>query len=149
MGKELILLLFPAYFTWVGYFPVFWLQVAHLFFYVLGIDFFLDELVVLALEHWVPLVTWLVSFVTTLFGLLVHQDGASEPWGTIVFFYALQAIWFNRVTYRLLPDAIRFVNPEWDRVPVGEPLWPGIFYAIGFVDYPERAEDQEVQNDSS
>ena len=42
----------------------------------------------------------------------------------------------NYLTYTTLPDAIRFVDPEWNYVEKGQRLWPAIFYILGFAERP-------------
>ena len=63
----------------------------------------------------------------------------------ITFFYLLQAYQFNMAIYEALPGAIRFIDPSWDGVDEGMPLYPKVFYWLGFA----SREAEESQADES
>ena len=79
---------------------------------------------------------------TTFFGLFTYADYGT---GGILYFilYTIQAVLFNGKMYNALPDAIRFVNPNWNYVAEGQPLFPNFFYWFGFVSRETASADQE------
>ena len=50
----------------------------------------------------------------------------------------------NSATYRVLPGAIRYVQPEWNEVKEGDSLYPGILYWLGIVKRDQKDEDDDV-----
>ena len=97
-----------------------------------------------------PLVTFVISVghILTFLNLFTYADyGAGGPLVTI--FYAIQAVLFNGKMYNTLPDAIRYVNPDWSYVEEGQPLFPFFFYRFGIVSRETANADQEIDSSNT
>ena len=89
---------------------------------------------VFVLQHYVPLATFLISTYFTTFDFMVASSNDFDGlWLWIAIFYTIQAILFNGALYKALPGAIRFVDPTWNYVEDGKPLFPNVFYIFGLV----------------
>ena len=44
--------------------------------------------------------------------------------------------------------AMRYLNPNWDKVEPGKRLWPSLFYMIGFKKY-DRSSDSSAREESA
>ena len=89
---ELILILLPAFLSWGAFGPV---VQGMVFYLVFGSEFFLwsfiDELLVVVLQHWVPFATFSISSLATLWGYAISRNLAhdyGDTWDLIVFTYA-------------------------------------------------------------
>ena len=100
------------------------------------------------MQHYVPLVMFGISSISTLFGFTVaNAVDYGDHWHLIAIFYAIQAFLFNGSLYDALPGAIRYVRPQWDYVGEDMPLFPNVFYWFGFVSRnPVDEEDDEGTN---
>ena len=78
---------------------------------------------------------------TFFIGFNATDYGVGGPLFSII--YAIQAVLFNEKMYNALPDAIRYVNPNWNYVEEGQPLYPNIFYWFGIVSRQSTSADQE------
>ena len=131
---ELILILLPAFLSWGAFGPV---VQGMVFYLVFGSEFFLwsfiDELLVVALQHWVPFATFGISFMSVLWAFAFSRSADyGDAWNLIAISYTVQAYFFNKRMYDALPGAIRFIKPTWNYVEEGQPLYPNIFYWFGF-----------------
>ena len=139
-------MLLPAYFNYVLYPPVLALM---LFYTVFRGLFFADKLLMFVFTQVVPSSTFWLTLFTAFWATLVSSDPTGNTTNTdlyvITFFYLLQAYQFNMAIYEALPGAIRFIDPSWDGVDEGMPLYPKVFYWLGFA----SREAEESQADES
>ena len=101
-------------------------MVVHLPLGLFGLSF-LDELMVLVLHWCVPLLT----FAWSLFSTSIYTKLALTEPNVVKLYWAIQTaqtLLFNNLTYKTLPDAIRYIKPEWNFVEPGQPLLPAFFY---------------------
>ena len=145
IGFEIFVIFWPIMVTYAIFVPTIMLQ---LFYLIFGSEFFLwsfvDELLLFVFVAVVPNLTFFVSVVSAFVGLAFSSDGQSsyigDDWHIITIIYVLQAVLYNRYTYKTLPDAIRYVKPEWDFVGEGQPLYPTPFYLLGIERHPDGKE---------
>ena len=58
----------------------------------------------------------------------------------------ITAMYWDR-TMKLSIDAIKYLDPEWNKVPSGNLLWPSLFYAFGLVD--RNAQGKETKKSTT
>ena len=119
----------PAYISYIWGF-------AYSFLYFISPFRFSTPLMVFVLSFYVPWTIFLTSLLTVLAGFaLVDSDPGSLA---TAIFITIQAGMLITVTGRILPGAIRYVDPSWDGVAEGELLlpWTGL-----------ATEDDDAQED--
>ena len=147
-GWELYLIILPAYGSWIAFLPVVQMM---LFYLIFGSEFilwsFIDELLVVALQHWVPFATFGISFMSVLWAFAISRAADyGDAWNLIAISYTVQAYFFNKRLYDALPGAIRFIKPTWNYVEEGQPLYPNIFYWFGFASNDPIDTDEPSSN---
>ena len=119
----------PAYISYIWAF-------GYSFLYFISPFRFSTPLMVFVLSFYVPWTIFLTSLLTVLAGFaLVDSDPGSLA---TAIFITIQAGMLITVTGRILPGAIRYVDPSWDGVAEGELLlpWTGL-----------ATEDDDAQED--
>ena len=91
-----------------------------------------DSVIVWLIEHWVsnwaPVVATIQFF--SIVGTLIFDDDkpagllwTASAWTVVQLYYQLRVM-------RLSGRAIRRIVPEWDFVPIGESLYPSLYYLV-------------------
>ena len=124
--------------------------VLSIFFIIFGADFFLfswlDDALALIIEHWIGNVAPLL--ILTVFWAYWTVSKSPEDvylqYQLISFSLntLIAAYYWNRFMYESV-DAIRYLNPEWNKVSPGERLWPSILYLLGLKEYSGGSRSSE------
>ena len=88
------------------------------------------------MERWVLNVTFLILVLEAIFELRnILAYGKTHQIVNYLLYMGLGGI---MTYYQMLwtPDAIRYVDPSWNKVPSGQLLWPRMLYNLGIKDYP-------------
>ena len=125
-----------------------------------GADFILvawvDELLAWLIEHYVSNFTFLAFVFGGLIWLFLIwawlSPSLSGGADIVVLFTITQALlgllWW--LTMQVSVNAIRRVDPAWNKLDEGDLLWPTLFYVFGFVEWREQGEgpgeDPEAQS---
>ena len=95
---------------------------------------------------WVPFVQFTITAFGTFLALTATSPG-NDFWNVIAFSMAAQLVFISSLMFKVLPDAIRYVNPSWDFVPSGGRLWPFFFY--WFMNPPTEEELNGEESDTT
>ena len=161
-GDELTVLFYPMTFVLFIYPIPFALSVLYMIF---GDNVFLfswvDSVLVVLIEHWVsntqPCLVLLILYIyyLTRSSNLADHKLASEDAGslyslaiavTMAVEFIITAVYWDR-TMKLSIDAIKYLDPSWNKVPSGNLLWPSLFYAFGLVD--RNAQGKETKKSTT
>jgi len=94
------------------------------------------------------MVTPLLILVSTGWAIYIQfqTDSNGDPMQFLspIFVYLVQSFYIQRLTIRQSGNAIRFIDPSWNKVPRDEYLYPTVLYWVGLVDrFPSAFDEKE------
>ena len=160
-GLEVIIFFIPALLLIYEYAVPF---VLSLIYSIFGAEFFLfswvDNALVILIEHYLSNLSLFNLWTIFTLSFIAVQDSedtwATSEYGTYhtivaVIQFAISLYFWNR---RMLAsvNAIRYLDPEWNKVSAGNRLWPSIAYLVRLAKYDNagsKSSEKETQNDAA